>query len=284
MDKDGLFVWDGNYYALEVTRRLGVEETGRDGPRRRGPLQHAGRDRPLREIPGPDRQTLTYPHLEKGVSHLRETSADGGIGQRRDSEAGAFFHSSLRAANGRRGLFEHATIYRNRNGGGSEKTDRSRMRSPPSRGLSKRRPDEDCEALRRRVDWPGRSMCRRQRSDHGYREFRLRHIAPLPSTVTSSRVSRRWESLFFERAFDVRQADAQRFAGDDVQRRLIALEMHGRVAMDELGAGRQGGRRRGGLELVEGPERLGARRGRAVVVAVDDVAARTAPSGSPTSS
>jgi selenocysteine lyase/cysteine desulfurase len=28
MDKDGVFVWDGNYYALEVTRRLGVEETG----------------------------------------------------------------------------------------------------------------------------------------------------------------------------------------------------------------------------------------------------------------
>jgi selenocysteine lyase/cysteine desulfurase len=28
MDKDGLFVWDGNYYALEVTRRLGVEDKG----------------------------------------------------------------------------------------------------------------------------------------------------------------------------------------------------------------------------------------------------------------
>jgi cysteine desulfurase family protein (TIGR01976 family) len=28
MDKDGLFVWDGNYYALEVTRRLGVEDRG----------------------------------------------------------------------------------------------------------------------------------------------------------------------------------------------------------------------------------------------------------------
>lgn len=28
MDKDGLFVWDGNYYALEVTRRLGVEDQG----------------------------------------------------------------------------------------------------------------------------------------------------------------------------------------------------------------------------------------------------------------
>lgn len=28
MDKDGVFVWDGNYYALEVTRRFGVEEAG----------------------------------------------------------------------------------------------------------------------------------------------------------------------------------------------------------------------------------------------------------------
>jgi cysteine desulfurase family protein (TIGR01976 family) len=28
MDKDGIFVWDGNYYALEVTLRLGVEDKG----------------------------------------------------------------------------------------------------------------------------------------------------------------------------------------------------------------------------------------------------------------
>ena len=28
LDKDGLFVWDGNYYALEVTLRLGVEDKG----------------------------------------------------------------------------------------------------------------------------------------------------------------------------------------------------------------------------------------------------------------
>jgi cysteine desulfurase family protein (TIGR01976 family) len=28
MDKAGFFVWDGNYYALEVTRRLGVEDKG----------------------------------------------------------------------------------------------------------------------------------------------------------------------------------------------------------------------------------------------------------------
>jgi cysteine desulfurase family protein (TIGR01976 family) len=28
MDKDGIFVWEGNYYALEVTRRLGVEDKG----------------------------------------------------------------------------------------------------------------------------------------------------------------------------------------------------------------------------------------------------------------
>jgi len=27
-DAEGIYVWDGNYYALEVTRRLGVEETG----------------------------------------------------------------------------------------------------------------------------------------------------------------------------------------------------------------------------------------------------------------
>ena len=28
LDAEGIYVWDGNYYALEVTRRLGVEETG----------------------------------------------------------------------------------------------------------------------------------------------------------------------------------------------------------------------------------------------------------------
>ncbi len=28
MDKDGIFVWDGNFYALEVTRRLGLEDKG----------------------------------------------------------------------------------------------------------------------------------------------------------------------------------------------------------------------------------------------------------------
>jgi cysteine desulfurase family protein (TIGR01976 family) len=28
LDKDGIFVWDGNYYALETTRRLGVEDKG----------------------------------------------------------------------------------------------------------------------------------------------------------------------------------------------------------------------------------------------------------------
>jgi cysteine desulfurase family protein (TIGR01976 family) len=28
MDKDGVFVWDGNYCALEVTRRLGIEDKG----------------------------------------------------------------------------------------------------------------------------------------------------------------------------------------------------------------------------------------------------------------
>jgi hypothetical protein len=44
------------------------------------------------------------------ISYLREINADGGIGQRRNRKAGAFFHSSLREANGRRGLFEHVTI------------------------------------------------------------------------------------------------------------------------------------------------------------------------------
>ncbi|MDP2914406.1 MAG: cysteine desulfurase-like protein [Candidatus Aminicenantes bacterium] len=28
LDAEGIYVWDGNYYALEVTRRLGVEESG----------------------------------------------------------------------------------------------------------------------------------------------------------------------------------------------------------------------------------------------------------------
>ncbi|MHB8055674.1 MAG: aminotransferase class V-fold PLP-dependent enzyme, partial [Candidatus Aminicenantales bacterium] len=28
LDKDGIYAWDGNYYALEVTRRLDVEDKG----------------------------------------------------------------------------------------------------------------------------------------------------------------------------------------------------------------------------------------------------------------
>ena len=28
LDKDGIYVWDGNYYALTVTEWLGLEETG----------------------------------------------------------------------------------------------------------------------------------------------------------------------------------------------------------------------------------------------------------------
>jgi selenocysteine lyase/cysteine desulfurase len=28
LDEQGIFVWDGNYYAIAVTERLGVEETG----------------------------------------------------------------------------------------------------------------------------------------------------------------------------------------------------------------------------------------------------------------
>jgi selenocysteine lyase/cysteine desulfurase len=28
LGKAGIFVWDGNYYALAVTERLGVEESG----------------------------------------------------------------------------------------------------------------------------------------------------------------------------------------------------------------------------------------------------------------
>ncbi|MCX6560420.1 MAG: cysteine desulfurase-like protein [Candidatus Aminicenantes bacterium] len=42
MDKDGIFVWEGNYYALEVTRRLGVEETG--GMVRVGAVHYNTRD------------------------------------------------------------------------------------------------------------------------------------------------------------------------------------------------------------------------------------------------
>jgi len=37
-DKDGIYVWDGNYYALAVTERLGVEETG--GMVRVGPVHY----------------------------------------------------------------------------------------------------------------------------------------------------------------------------------------------------------------------------------------------------
>ncbi len=42
MDKDGLFVWDGNYYALEVTRRLEVE--GQGGMVRVGAAHYNTRD------------------------------------------------------------------------------------------------------------------------------------------------------------------------------------------------------------------------------------------------
>ena len=28
LDEANIFVWDGNYYALEVTKRLGLEESG----------------------------------------------------------------------------------------------------------------------------------------------------------------------------------------------------------------------------------------------------------------
>jgi len=29
LDKENIFVWDGNYYALAVTERLGLEQSGR---------------------------------------------------------------------------------------------------------------------------------------------------------------------------------------------------------------------------------------------------------------
>ena len=38
MDKDNIYVWDGNYYALAVTERLGLEETG--GMVRVGPVHY----------------------------------------------------------------------------------------------------------------------------------------------------------------------------------------------------------------------------------------------------
>ncbi|MGB9591505.1 MAG: aminotransferase class V-fold PLP-dependent enzyme, partial [Candidatus Kryptoniota bacterium] len=38
LDKAGIYVWDGNYYALEVTTRLGVESDG--GMVRVGPVHY----------------------------------------------------------------------------------------------------------------------------------------------------------------------------------------------------------------------------------------------------
>ena len=38
LDEANIFVWDGNYYALEVTERLGLEESG--GMVRVGPVQY----------------------------------------------------------------------------------------------------------------------------------------------------------------------------------------------------------------------------------------------------
>ncbi len=38
LDEDNIYVWDGNYYALEVTTRLGLEESG--GMVRVGPVHY----------------------------------------------------------------------------------------------------------------------------------------------------------------------------------------------------------------------------------------------------
>jgi selenocysteine lyase/cysteine desulfurase len=38
MDEANIYVWDGNYYALEVTKRLGLEESG--GMVRVGPVHY----------------------------------------------------------------------------------------------------------------------------------------------------------------------------------------------------------------------------------------------------
>jgi selenocysteine lyase/cysteine desulfurase len=38
LDEANIYVWDGNYYALEVTRRLGLEESG--GMVRVGPVHY----------------------------------------------------------------------------------------------------------------------------------------------------------------------------------------------------------------------------------------------------
>jgi selenocysteine lyase/cysteine desulfurase len=38
LDKDNIYVWDGNYYALAVTERLGLEESG--GMVRVGPVHY----------------------------------------------------------------------------------------------------------------------------------------------------------------------------------------------------------------------------------------------------
>ena len=38
LDKAGIYVWDGNYYALNVTERLGVEDSG--GMVRIGPVHY----------------------------------------------------------------------------------------------------------------------------------------------------------------------------------------------------------------------------------------------------
>jgi selenocysteine lyase/cysteine desulfurase len=38
LDEANIYLWDGNYYVLEVTKRLGVEETG--GMVRVGPVHY----------------------------------------------------------------------------------------------------------------------------------------------------------------------------------------------------------------------------------------------------
>ena len=38
LDEQNIYVWDGNYYALEVTKRLGLEDSG--GMVRVGPVHY----------------------------------------------------------------------------------------------------------------------------------------------------------------------------------------------------------------------------------------------------
>ncbi len=75
----GFAVWHGNYYALEVMKRLGLEEHRRRRPRRLRPLQHGrgGRPAPRASSPGSDDASPRAPRRVGRARRARRSSPPG---------------------------------------------------------------------------------------------------------------------------------------------------------------------------------------------------------------